>query len=64
MTSFLDLPADSPFGLHNLPYGVFSTADDPAPRVGVRLGESVVDLAYLETHGLLAAPGAGRRQGA
>ncbi|HIG75354.1 MAG TPA: fumarylacetoacetase [Bacteroidetes bacterium] len=60
MTSFLDLPADSGFGLHNLPYGVFSTADDPAKRVGVRLGDTVVDLAYLETHGLIAVPGAGR----
>jgi len=60
VTSFLDLPADSGFGLHNLPYGVFSTADDPAKRVGVRLGDTVVDLAYLETHGLIAVPGAGR----
>lgn len=60
MIAFLDLPADSGFGLHNLPYGVFSTADDPAKRVGVRLGDTVVDLAYLETHGLIAVPGAGR----
>lgn len=60
MIAFLDLPADSGFGLHNLPYGVFSTADDPAKRVGVRLGDRVVDLAYLETHGLIAVPGAGR----
>lgn len=60
MTSFLDLPADSAFGLSNLPYGVFSTAEDPSRRVGVRVGEHVLDLAYLETHGLIAAPGAGR----
>ena len=60
MTPFLDLPADSGFGLHNLPYGVFSTADGPA-RVGVRLGDHVVDLALLEQHGLIAAAGAGRQ---
>ena len=60
VTSFLDLPADTAFGLANLPYGVFSTADDPTPRVGVRVGDHVLDLAYLETHGLLAAPEAGR----
>ena len=54
MTSFLDLPADSPFGLHNLPYGVFSTADR-APRVGVRVGAYVVDLAELEASGTLSA---------
>ena len=59
MTPFLDVPADSGFGLHNLPYGVFSQGDEP-PRVGVRVGDHVVDLASLETHGLLAAAGAGR----
>ena len=59
MTPFLDVPADSGFGLHNLPYGVFSRPGE-SPRVGVRLGEHVVDLAALETHGLLAAAGAGR----
>ncbi|OZC03255.1 fumarylacetoacetase [Rubricoccus marinus] len=60
MTAFLDLPADTAFGLDNLPYGVFSTQDDPSHRVGVRIGEHVLDLAYLETHGLIAAPEAGR----
>lgn len=59
MTPFLDVPADSGFGLHNLPYGVFSRAGE-APRVGVRLGDHVVDLAALETHGLVAAAGGGR----
>ena len=59
MTPFLDLPDDSGFGLENLPYGVFSTDKEP-PRVGVRLGDFVVDLAVLESHGVIAAPGAGR----
>ena len=59
MTPFLDVPADSGFGLHNLPYGVFSRDGEPA-RVGVRLGDYAVDLAALETHGLVAAAGAGR----
>ncbi|MFC4603988.1 fumarylacetoacetase [Rhodococcus kronopolitis] len=39
----LEVPGDSPFGTSNLPYGVFSTAD-AGPRVGVRLGEWVIDL--------------------
>lgn len=43
-TSWLDLPADHPFGIHHLPYGVFSTADDPHRRVGVRIGDLVLDL--------------------
>ena len=57
MTPFLDIPDDSGFGLDNLPFGVFST-DGTAPRVGVRLGDSVVDLAALEASGVLTVPGA------
>ncbi|GAA2819297.1 fumarylacetoacetase [Kitasatospora sp. CM 4170] len=35
---------DSPFGVHNLPYGVFTAADRPGVRrIGVRIGESVLD---------------------
>lgn len=43
--TWLDLPADHPFGLANLPYGVFSTAADPSRRVGVRIGDQVLDAA-------------------
>ncbi|WP_406831559.1 fumarylacetoacetase [Pedococcus sp. KACC 23699] len=39
---WLDLPADHPFGLQTLPYGVFST-EGTEPRVGVRLGDQVLD---------------------
>ncbi len=46
MTSVrLDAPEDHPFGIHHLPYGVFSTADHPdRHRIGVRFGGSVLDL--------------------
>jgi fumarylacetoacetase len=40
----IDIPDDSQFGTDNLPYGVFSTPGTP-PRVGVRIGDTVVDLA-------------------
>ena len=60
MTPFLDIDPDSGFGLENLPYGVFSTDKEP-PRVGVRLGEFVIDLAVLESHGVVGVPGAGRQ---
>jgi fumarylacetoacetase len=53
MRSFLDLPADTPFPLENLPYGVFSREDDATPRVGVAVGDRVLDLSVLEAHGLL-----------
>jgi len=41
--SWLDLPADHPFGLATLPYGVFSTTDPDLRRVGVRIGDFVLD---------------------
>ncbi|MGP4001633.1 fumarylacetoacetase [Streptomyces sp. 8N706] len=41
----LDLAQGDPFGLHNLPYGVFSTADEPdRRRIGVRYGDRVLDV--------------------
>ena len=44
--SWLDVPADSPFPVQNLPYGVFSPVDEQ-PRVGVAIGDDVLDLAPL-----------------
>ncbi|WP_042387756.1 fumarylacetoacetase [Streptacidiphilus melanogenes] len=42
--TWLDLPADTLFGLDNLPYGVFSTAGDPQRRrLGVAIGGQVLD---------------------
>ena len=48
---------DSPFPIQNLPYGVFARHGE-APRCGVAIGDSVVDLASLEAAGLIAAGGA------
>ena len=44
----VEIPDGSPFGVENLPYGVFSVAGGP-PRIGTRLGDSVVDLSVLLT---------------
>ena len=43
--TWLDLPADHLFGLATLPYGVFSTDDPDLRRVGVRIGDFVLDAA-------------------
>ncbi|MGH3586563.1 MAG: fumarylacetoacetase [Pseudonocardia sp.] len=51
----VEIPEGSPFGPDNLPYGVFSPADG-ARRVGVRLGDSVLDLAVLLDDPTFAAP--------
>ena len=40
--------ATSDFPIQNLPYGVFSTPASPTPRVGVAIGEYVLDLWELE----------------
>lgn len=50
----LSVPRDSPYGIANLPYGVFSPAG-AAPRVGVRYGDHVVDLARLLDDPVFAA---------
>ncbi len=52
MPSFLDLDPDTPFPLQNLPYGVFKPRDRSAPRVGVAIGDFVLDLSVLEEAGL------------
>jgi fumarylacetoacetase len=41
--TWLDIPADHLFGLATLPYGVFSTSDPDLRRVGVRIGDFVLD---------------------
>ncbi|WP_214416241.1 fumarylacetoacetase [Sphaerisporangium fuscum] len=46
----------SPYGLANLPYGVFSRQGEP-PRVGVRVGEHVLDLAPVLHDEIFARPG-------
>src|SRR3954447_14088894 len=42
--SWIDVPPGSEFPLQNLPYGAFST-DEGAPRIGVPMCDSVLDLA-------------------
>ena len=41
--TWLDLPPEPPFGLATLPYGVLSTTDPDLRRVGVRIGDVVLD---------------------
>jgi fumarylacetoacetase len=48
LRSFIPIDAASDFPIQNLPYGVFSTVALPAPRVGVAIGDYVLDLWELE----------------
>ena len=57
-----DVPEGDPFGPHNLPYGVFSPSGSTERRVGVRLGDQVLDAGAAAAalgsphHALLARP--------
>lgn len=52
MPCFLPIPVDHPFPIQNLPYGVFSGREQ-GPRVGVAIGDHVLDLSVLAEAGLL-----------
>src|SRR5205814_7591540 len=54
LKSFVEITPDSHFPLENLPFGIFSP-ERGAPRVGVALGEYVVDLSVLEEKGHFAS---------
>jgi hypothetical protein len=65
LRSFIALAPDSDFPIQNLPYGVFSTEARPTPRVGVAIGDCVLDLAVLAEASLfedLAAPSHAQQQ--
>jgi fumarylacetoacetase len=48
LRSFIPVDPASDFPIQNLPYGVFSTAASPTPRIGVAIGDQVLDLWELE----------------
>jgi fumarylacetoacetase len=48
LRSFIPVDAASDFPIQNLPYGVFSTAALPTSRVGVAIGDFVLDLWEIE----------------
>src|ERR1700761_2127236 len=53
LRSFIDVSSTSDFPIQNLPYGVFSANHGLAPRVGVAIGDYVLDLWELEQDGRL-----------
>ena len=54
MASAVEIPRGSLFGLANLPYGVFSAGGPP--RIGVRVGDSVLDVAAALRDDVFDAP--------
>ncbi len=46
LKSWIDVPSNSDFPIQNLPFGVFET-ENLSPRVGSRIGDSIIDLKSL-----------------
>ncbi len=53
--TLIDIPADSDFSIHNIPFGVFhlKTETPDKARCATALGSHLVDLSWLEAHGHL-----------
>ncbi|HIV57457.1 MAG TPA: fumarylacetoacetase [Candidatus Stackebrandtia faecavium] len=49
--SWVQGAAESNYGIHHLPYGVFSTKNDPTPRIGVRIADQILDLRMIVAAG-------------
>ena len=53
LRSWVDVDATSDFPIQNLPFGVFSTDEPAGARVGVAIGDQILDLWTIQTHGLI-----------
>jgi fumarylacetoacetase len=56
LRSFVEVASDSHFPIQNLPYGVFRPGGGGAPRVGVAIGDLVLDLSVIADRGLFPGP--------
>jgi fumarylacetoacetase len=65
LRSFVPVKADSHFPIQNLPYGVFRPrggSESGRARIGVAIGEMILDVSVLEERGLLPVPSAAGRR--
>lgn len=62
LRSFVPVEPESHFPIQNLPYGVFRRSGQDRPRIGIAIGDQVLDLHVLQSHGLLR--GSALRDGA
>ncbi|MDX2174976.1 MAG: fumarylacetoacetase [Candidatus Sumerlaeia bacterium] len=58
LRAFFHVAEDSPFSVQNLPYGVFRKKEDTlrTARIGVAIGDKVLDLAALDAFGQFTGP--------
>jgi fumarylacetoacetase len=56
LRSFIEVRPDSHFPIQNLPFGVFRRGPNAKPRIGVAIGDLIVDVAALAGAGLEVGP--------
>ncbi len=56
IASFVEVDPESHFPLENLPYCIFCYVQACMPRVGVRIGDYILDLGALSSEGLFDGP--------
>lgn len=54
MGAKIEIPVGSPFTIHNIPFGVISTQENPKPRCATAIGDYAIDLAIYAKHGFLS----------
>ena len=54
MGSLLNIPNDSQFTLENVPFGVFSLAEDALSRCATAIGDYAIDLRALSESGIFS----------
>jgi fumarylacetoacetase len=54
MQTWLPISADSDFSIHNLPYGIFDPSDAHGARVGVAIGDQIIDLEAAAKTGIFS----------
>jgi fumarylacetoacetase len=52
MSTWIEIPTNSDFSIHNLPYGVFLRDEKPTP--GIAIGDSIIDLNAAAKVGIFA----------
>ncbi len=55
LRSFIEIPEDSHFPIQNLPYCVFTPNALSNPRIGIGIGEYILDLSVLESEHFFSA---------
>jgi fumarylacetoacetase len=48
INSYISIPKDSDFTIHNLPYGIYSFENEDIKKIGVAIGEQILDLQFCQ----------------